>query len=254
MHIEEVHVWRGSPEQQALRAQALKTSQFAYFDAELDHPDWTGKSVLDFGGNRGGLLADPSCRIRPADYYCLDVIKEAIDQGRITFPDSHWFHYDRYNCSFNPSGVVDLPIPDLGQDFDIILAYSVFTHTTLAEMKDLVEQLAARLAPGGTLAFTFIDPHWKENLKWRLERANPEGDLEAVLAQSRSARWCSLVNGVEFYVESSGSWTNEANETVESCMTYHVFYTEAFMRELFPQAIIRTPVNDEMQHCCLIRR
>lgn len=250
MYIEEVHVWRGSREQKALRGRALKTSQFTYFDAQLDHPDWTGKSVLDFGGNRGGLLSDPACRIRPADYYCLDVIRDAIAHGRIMFPHGHWFHYDRYNCSFNPSGVHDLPIPDLGQEFDIILAYSVFTHTTLAEMKDLVGQLATRLAPGGTLAFTFIDPHWQENLKWRLERANPEGDLEAVLAQGRDARWCSLVNGKELHVESSGSWTNEA----ESCLTYHVFYTEAFMRELFPQAIIREPANNEMQHCCLIRR
>lgn len=251
MNVEEVHVWRGSPEQQALRAQALKTSQFTYFDAQLDHPDWTGKSVLDFGGNRGGLLSDPSCRIRPADYYCLDVIKEAIDQGHITFPDAHWFHYDRFNCSFNPTGVVDLPIPDLGHRFDIILAYSVFTHTTLAEMKDLVAQLEARLAPGGTLAFTFIDPHWQENLKWRLERANPEGDFENLLVQNRGARWCSLINGMELHVESSGSWTRAK---AESCMTYHVFYTEAFMRELFPQAMIRPPVNNEMQHCCVIRR
>lgn len=249
MIVEEVHVWRGSPEQQALRSQAVKTSQFAYFDKQLDHPDWNAKSVLDFGGNRGNILHDPACRIRHANYYCLDVIREAINEGRASFPEANWFHYDRYNCSFNPDGVVDLPVPDFGREFDIVLAYSVFTHTTLEEMTDLVGQLEAHLAPGGTLAFTFIDPHWRENLKWRLQRTNPENDPERILDRSREARWCSLVDGI-LYVENNGVWANEA----ESCMTYHVFYTEDFLREQFPQSIVKPPVNDEMQHCCIIRK
>lgn len=249
MIVEEVHIWRGSPEQQALRSQSVKTSQFAYFDRQLDHPDWSGKTVLDFGGNRGNILHDPACQIDARNYFCLDVIKAAIEEGRGTYPEAHWFHYDRYNCSFNPLGVEALPIPDLGHKFDIVLAYSVFTHTTLAEMKDLVRQLEACLAPGGTLAFTFIDPHWHENLKWRLERTNIDGDLEELLQRSRGARWCSLVGG-ELFVEESGSWSNEA----EACLTYHVFYTADFLREQFPHAIVRPPVNDEMQHCCLIRK
>lgn len=249
MMIEEVHVWRGSLEQQALRAQAVKAMQFAYFDAQLEHPDWSSKLVLDFGGNRGNILHDPHCAIREQNYYCVDVILDAINEGRKAFPDAHWFHYDRYNCSFNPAGVVDLAIPDFGTQFDIILAYSVFTHTTLEEMHDLVAQLRTKLAPGGKLAFTFVDPHWQENLKWRLERTNPEVDHTNALQRSRTVRWCSLVNG-ELFVESNGRWTNE----VESCLTYHVFYTEAFMKEQFPDATIHPPVNGEMQHCCIIQR
>ena len=245
MNVEEVHLWRGSLEQRALRHEPTKPFQFAYFDRQLGHPDWLGKFVLDFGGNRGNILQDPCCRIDVRKYYCVDVIKDAIAEGRATFPAAHWFHYDRYNCSFNPTGVVDLPIPDLGRTFDVILAYSVFTHTTLDEMQDLVAQLEQRLAPGGALAFTFIDPHWNDNLAWRLQRVNAKADVE----RSVDARWCSLVNG-ELFVENSGSWTNEA----DSCLTYHVFYTEEFLREQFPTAIIRPPVNGEMQHCCIIRK
>ena len=248
MIIEEVHVWRGTPEQRALRGHAFKATQFAYFDKQLDHPDWRGKSVLDFGGNRGNLLLDPACQIRPRDYYCVDVIKDAISDGRSMFPDAHWAHYDRYNCSFNPEGVVELPVPDFGCDFDIILAYSVFTHTTLEDMHGLVPQLESKLAPDGTLAFTFIDPHWQENLKWRLERSHPEVDRSEVLDHGSNARWCSLVNG-ELFIESNGQWSNES----ESCQTYHVFYSEAFMREQFPRAMIRPPVNGEIQHCCIVR-
>ena len=259
--MEEVHLWRGTAEQRALRSQLRKSGQFAYFNRQLDYPDWTGKAVLDFGGNSGSLLLNPDCTIRPKDYYCVDVIREAVEEGRKRFPEAHWVHFNRYNCSFNPEGIDGLPIPDMGIKFDMILAYSVFTHTTREEMKELVEQLRALLAPGGTLAFTFIDPHftaWPEtykgnNLKWRLERAretNRSVDVEGLIEQSRGAAWCALVNGTQLYVNGNGFWSNEA----QTCMTYDVFYTAEFLRREFSLAAIRPPVNGEMQHCCIIRR
>ena len=247
MSIEEVHLWRGTPEQQALRSQFVKATQFAYFDAQLDHPDWRAKRVLDFGGNKGNLLLDPSCTIRHEDYYSLDVISEAIEVGRKSFPGAHFIHYDRYNCSFNPEGIRDLPVPELGVEFDVILAYSVFTHTTFAEMMSLVGQLQQCLAPGGVLAFTFIDPHWHGNLRWRLEKRNSAERVETLLAQSSAAQWCSLVNGTELYVNSSGVWDPQTEE----CVTYNVYYTEDFLRAQFPRGIMKKPVNDERQHCCI---
>jgi len=257
MMIEEVHLWRGTPVQRALRSQLIKSAQFEYFNEQLDYPDWSGKLVLDFGGNHGNLLRDPLCAIRQENYYCLDVISDAIEEGRETFPDAHWFHYDRYNCSFNPEGVVDLPVPDLGVKFDVILAYSVFTHTTFVEMQDLLAQLEACLAPGGTLAFTFVDPHWRSwpesydgnNLKWRLEKSdglNPD----RVAAESSDAEWCSLVNGADLYLNSSGVWSANSG----ACATYNVFYTAAFLRKQFPRLAIRPPVNGEMQHCAILRK
>ena len=248
--VEEVHLWRGSEEQRALRSQLAKTTQFVYFDEQLDHPDWRDKRVLDFGGNKGNLLLDPACTITHQNYYCLDVIREAIEEGREAFPEAHWFHYDRYNCSFNPEGVVDLPIPDLGVEFDFILAYSVFTHTAWNETKDLVEQLRARLAPGGVLAFTFIDPRWESNLRRRLEKRNSADRVEELLARTRDARWCSLVNGTELFVDSAGTTDPQS----ENCMTYNVYYKEEFLHEQFPHAKIKKPVNGEMQHCCEISR
>lgn len=246
MSIEEVHLWRGSPEQKALRSQFVKATQFAYFDKQLAHPDWRGKRVLDFGGNKGNLLLDPACAIRHQDYYCLDVISEAIDEGRKAFPDAHWVHYDRYNCSFNPDGVRDLPVPDLGVEFDFVVAYSVFTHTTFAEMKDLVGQLQRCLAPGGKLAFTFIDPNWNGNLRWRLEKHNSRERVESLLSQEM--QWCALVNGTELYVNDSGVWSSQA----EDCITYNVYYSEEFVRAQFPLATVKGPVNDERQHCCIL--
>lgn len=249
MMIEEVHLWRGTPEERALRSELVKSTQFAYFDAQLDHPDWTGKLVLDFGGNKGNLLRDPSCAIVPENYYCLDVIRDAIEEGRVVFPDAHWAHYDRYNRSFNPEGVVDLGVPDLGARFDFILAYSVFTHTTFEEMKDLVAQLEEFLAPAGALAFTFIDPHYQNNLEWRIAK-NRESSVKSLLATANEADWCSLINSSELYVNSSGPW----NVSSEACATYNVYYTERFLRRQFPRAEVRAPVNGEMQHCVILRK
>ncbi len=240
---------------------AGKLGRFPYFDRQLDYPDWTGKAVLDFGGNEGNLLMDRHCAIRPEDYYCVDVLREALEEGRKRFPQAHWVHYNRYNRSFNPEGIEDLPVPDLGTEFGFILAFSVFTHTTREEMHSLVEGLRSRLAPGGTLAFTFMDPHYMyppevykgTALQWRLERANQSDsafDVGRLLEQSRDAQWCAVVGGSELYVHSNGVWRNET----QTCMNYDVFYTVEFMRREFPGAVIRPPVNGQMQHCCLIRR
>jgi SAM-dependent methyltransferase len=258
--MEEVHLWRGSAEQRALRARSGKSGQFAYFERQLDRPGWRGKTVLDFGGNVGHLLRGSEGAIRPEDYYCLDVLREAVEEGRRTFPRANWVHYNRYNCSFNPEGVSGLPVPDLGTRFDLIVAYSVFNHLTRAEVRELAGQLRARLAPGGALAFTFVDPHfesWPEtyagnNLKWRLERArelNPAVDVGGLLRQSDGADWCALVDGAQLYVNGNGAWRDES----QICMTYNVFYTAEFIRREFPRATIRPPVNGEMQHCCIIR-
>lgn len=249
MIIEEVHLWRGTPAERALRSQLVKSSQFAYFNEQLEYPDWEGKLVLDFGGNKGNLLLDRTCTIQQRDYYSVDVVREAITEGQRLFPMAHFVHYDRYNRSFNPEGVVDLPVPDLGRQFAFILAYSVFTHTTLDEMRDLIGQLETFLAPGGALAFTFIDPHWQGNLRWRLEKSQAP-DVDSLVAAAEGVEWCSLINGAELYVNSNGPWTLSP----ETCATFNVFYTEDFLRRQFPHAKVCRPVNGEMQHCAILRK
>ncbi len=257
--LEEVYLWRGSPEQRAQRSLDGKWGRFGYFDRQLHSPDWAGRKVLDFGGNEGTLLLDSNGRINASNYYCLDVIKEALEEGRNRFPEAHWIRYNRYNCSFNPEGIKGLPIPDPGVEFDFILAYSVFTHTTKEDMHSFVEQLVELLAAGGTLAFTFVDPNYEprpglgSNLRFRLERhreINPAIDVDRLLNESRGAAWCALVNGSELYVNANGVWNDDA----QSCLSYNVYYTVDFLQQEFPNAAIRVPIAGELQHCCVLRR
>ncbi len=235
-----------------------KLHQFTYFSLQLRERDWSNKVVLDFGGNIGNLLRDPRSTLREKNYTCIDVCAEAVAAGSRAFPTAHWHHYNRHCFFFNPHGVPSLPLPDLQQCYDYIVAYSVFTNTPRSDMFELVAALTRLLKPNGKLAFTFIDPHyhsWPEkypgnNLRWRLQRDSPDIDCDALLQQAKQANWCILINGRDLYTDSEK--TNAYRP--EQQKTHHVFYTATYMQRLYPQASILAPVNDEMQHCCILTR
>src|SRR6202142_2488925 len=105
-----------------------KMGQLAYFNVQLGHPQWQRKYVLDFGGNAGNILNTSQPVIDEERYWCLDVSADGIAEGRRAHPKGHFILYDRYNISFNPGGSKSVDIPPLGEHFDYILAYSVFTH------------------------------------------------------------------------------------------------------------------------------
>ena len=245
---------------------STKTGQFTYFSMQLGERDWRGKYVLDFGGNIGNMLRDPNSTIDEDRYWCIDVVQESIDSGRAAFPRAHWVFYDRYSFFFNPQGVSHASLPAISQSFDYIVAYSVFTNTSRTDMLDLVEQLSDRLIEGGAFAFTFIDPHYfswpgryeGNNLRWRLEREiflekekgnTLEIDVDDLCQRARGAPWFVLVNGEDLYLETDKTRVYEP----ERQRTYHTFYSVEYMKSLFPRATILPPVNDEMQHCCVIR-
>jgi len=240
---------------------STRVGQFTYFSLQVGEPVWSGKKVLDFGGNIGNIFRDPNSTIDEERYWCLDVDKEAIELGRQSYPKSHWVFYDRYCFSFNPYGARNLPLPDLGQTFDYIVAFSVFTNTTVTDMLDLVNQLEGILANAGALAFTFIDPFhcsWPgqgNNLQWRLdlesERGNiTAGEVKSLAQRTQGASWFMLVNGGDLYIETEAVQPYEP-EQEKTCYVYH---TEEYMKTLFPRATILPPVNGEMHHCCIIRK
>lgn len=246
---------------------STKLGQFTYFAQQLGEKCWRGKNVLDFGGNVGNILRDPNSTIDHELYWCLDVVKDSIEKGKLAFPASRWIFYDRYCFFFNPGGVPRLPLPEIEQRFQYIVAYSVFTNTTQADMLDLVGQLRGMLDGDGVLAFTFIDPHYHswpgeclhDNFRWRLDReiylAGQRGevldlDIATLTNRARDASWCVLVNADDLYIENEDIKPYAA----EDQKTFHVFYTEEYIKSLFPEATIMPPANDEMQHCCLLRR
>ena len=241
---------------------STKTRQFTYFALQLGEGAWRRKDVLDFGGNVGNILRDPNSTIDVERYWCIDVDEEALEVGKRSYPEAHWLHYDRYCFFFNPRGVPHLKLPRVEQRFDYIVAYSVFTNTPTTDMIELVGELQGLLKGGGALAFTFIDPHYRawpgrydgDNLRWRLEKIrveeNPDVDVAAVADEARSASRCILVNGRQLYLDTDEIGPCEP-ELQKSC---YVFHSEEYVKRLFPNATVLPPVNDEMQHCCIMRR
>ncbi len=246
---------------------STKLGQFTYFSLQVGESDWRGKNILDFGGNIGNILRDPNSTIEPERYWCIDVVKDSIERGKALYPMSHWVYYNRYCFFFNPYGIANLSLPYVGELFNYIVAYSVFPNTTRTDMLQLVKQLEELLADGGTLAFTFIDPHhfsWPgtyqgNNLQWRLERevqlAREAGaildiDISNLLERAKNADWIILVNGNDLYLQTEDIKFYEPEEQ----KTCHAFYTEKYMRTLFPYATILPPANNEMQHCCIIKK
>lgn len=218
---------------------STRQTQFSYFDQLLGGPVWNGSKILDFGGNVGGFLVGAGDHVDHDDYWCLDVTKDAIEQGRRAFPRAHFVFYDRYSAYFNPNGIRNLPVPDLGVKFDIILAFSVFTHTHRNEMIELVDQLRRLLAPQGVLAFTFFDPRSDESL------SDPRIDSRAF------PHWWVVIDD-ELYLE-PGNDLSQQERWGKPGESYCSYFTAEYMASLFLGATILPPVGHELQHVCILR-
>jgi SAM-dependent methyltransferase len=247
-----------------------RTLQYYHFNSHLSNPNWIGKKILDFGGNVGGFLMGAPPSIKQEDYWCVDLHKPALDRGRKAFPRAHFIFYNRYHNLYNPRGIVDLPVPDLELAFDFILAFSVFTHTSVREMLEILGRLKRMLKSGGILAFTFDDPSydpvkdprydmtaaneevsWGSNLRHRLLREKPSYpgiDVEQFVVRARGTKWCALV-GDRFHTDPNDVLGVEA----ESGVCYHQFHTVAFVGESVPGAQIFAPLSPLRQHCCVLR-
>src|ERR1700682_1608696 len=228
---------------------STRETQFSYFDQVLGGPLWKGSKILDFGGNVGGFLVSAGDRIEQDDYWCLDLNQAVIEQGRRDFPQAHFSHYNRYSSQYNPDGIRNLPVPDLGLNFDIILAFSVFTHTHQTEMLELVEQLRCVLRPEGVLAFTFTDPSYDRSLsapdlpsgtdvrkilQWQ-QADNPSLEIEEMVETARQSHWCVLVDD-KLYVEPGNDLSNQEHRG-KPWESYCSYSTVDYISSLFPDAL-----------------
>lgn len=220
---------------------STRLTQFPYFDEILGRPQWKGKNILDFGGNVGTFLESAGDRVDQERYWCVDLNRAVVEQGRLTWPRAHFVHFNRYGPQYNPDGIRHLAVPDCGVRFDFILAFSVFTHVDLFEMLELAHSLRAMLAEGGVLAFTFYDG-WNA-----LRLFGPQGEHPA----ARRARWLAHVDG-RVYIE-PGIELNHQHRAGAPLESYCSFFTVRFMESIFMDAAIHEPVAGESQHCCVLR-
>ena len=120
--------------------------------------DWYKKDILDFGCNVGHLLTTSDGLIDLNKYTGIDILQQSLDVAASLHPEATWVHYNDYNSTFNPNGIKDAEIP-LSKKFDYIIAYGVFTHCEIHEIKRLINKLKLLLNDGGCLVFSI----WESN-------------------------------------------------------------------------------------------
>ena len=122
--------------------------------------------VLDWGGNHGNLLKD---EFKPKTYTCVDVDAQGILLGKKDHPQANWLYRKKHipvyknttaNCisDLQSALIKDFDSNDFKESFDLIFAYSVFTHDTVEEMENELVLLRDLLRPNGIICASYIDP------------------------------------------------------------------------------------------------
>jgi hypothetical protein len=161
-----------------------RLTQFPYFDELLGHPSGKG-ARSSISGERRHVSRERGRQGGPRRLLVHRHQSARVEQGRLTYPRAHFVHFNRYSPQYNPTAFA-IAIPDCGVKFDIILAFSVFTHVDQEEMVESWTRLRRMLAPDGVLAFTFFDPQFDRSLS---DPACRGIDSAANLGPRGSSKW-----------------------------------------------------------------
>lgn len=119
--------------------------------------DVSGKAILDYGGNRGNLLADISNRkLELSSYINMDVDKESLDYFRNMFPDAKAVHYNRFNPVYNTTGEKFIPFPLKDDSVNIVFSHSVNTHSSFEDYLFDLKEMSRVVKPGGVVCTSLI--------------------------------------------------------------------------------------------------
>ena len=130
-----------------------------YFE---QYTQFEGKSVLDFGCGRGNFVS-----FKPhGNYTGIEISEEVCNQNKYNHPQYKWMHYDGYNYMYNPEGKETTPT--LRNHYDVCIAFSVFTHFTFEETRDIIDVLKAH---SDQILFTYYSTRdkgaYEMICKWR---------------------------------------------------------------------------------------
>jgi SAM-dependent methyltransferase len=110
------------------------------------------KSILDFPSGHGRVLRALKVVFPDAELTAGDVDRDAVNFCSSTF-GAHPIY-----AAESPRKTV------LGRQFDLIWCGSLITHLDEVKCRELLELLAASLAPSGVLVFTAHGPHYRSLL------------------------------------------------------------------------------------------
>ena len=213
---------------------------FKYF--KRLHPSITQGSVLDYGSNYGTFLDSSQGQFPEENYTGIDVDKEALDEGLKLFPKAKFILYDGYNPVYNPNGSEETY--NFKKQYDTIISYSVFTHTSQEDMCSKIEWLYNYLKPGGTILATWLDIDSKPSTNFFYKK------------RIRDYGSCDLIETSDYTYLSD----NKCSKTIESNIKFLLtFYKKDYLQNLLkdyqPLLVDAFPdIPSCFQSCIIIRK
>jgi cyclopropane fatty-acyl-phospholipid synthase-like methyltransferase len=119
--------------------------------------------VLDVGSGLGRkTLALPSFLGTDGKYIGVDIVRQGVDWCNQNIATSHpnfiFLHLNVFNARYNRRGTVrasDYRFPFADGSFDLITAWSVFTHMLPNDIKNYLRETSRMLKPSGRCIFSF---------------------------------------------------------------------------------------------------
>jgi hypothetical protein len=116
--------------------------------------------VLDFGCNHANFLLKEF----NGKYIGVDVDNKVLKNNKNKFPQHTWIHYNKYNYQYNCNLHIVDTWPNLPNNIDTVIAFSVFTHTTFEEYQYTTSKLQQHLSNDGNILSTFFSSLDKKTL------------------------------------------------------------------------------------------
>jgi len=133
------------------------------------------KKILDFGGGytirkdprekdpnyteRAGYPVGNLLSMNPdlphENYTCVNVNHNEMIEGKNKLPNAKWIHYNRYNPMYNPTGDKKV-LPPLNEKYDLIYAYSVFSHCSYEDLLEFIDFFKTKLNENGTIYISVV--------------------------------------------------------------------------------------------------
>ena len=186
--------------------------------------DIQNKKILDFGGSSGNLLFFSQGEIEQNNYTCIDIVKDAIDQGKLEFSKSSFIHFNRFNWMYNHKGSTKLEFPKIDKNQDYIWAYSVFSHTDLDEFVKTVQWLTSFNYK--KIAISFLT--FNELLTWAYNKRTEEyGSCIDI------KKYLNTNNNILYFFDNDKVVLDKKVLPVSFHKHLLAFYNEDYLKEIF---------------------
>lgn len=200
-------------------------------------PNWNKGKILDFGCNVGHLLETSNGEISEFDYTGVDVLIEPLEIAKKKYLNATWVHYNNYNSTFNYNGIKNLKL-ELTDKYDVIVAYDVFTHCEIPEIKKKIEMLKQFVNSNGIILFNL----WEIKYFWRYLTSlknNFNLDLDYLRWQGSYAR------DSVYLVNRKTIVTDKEHSSLDNFDWLETFFSTNYIQKQIPDVINLGDVNDD---------